>query len=238
MKAKKNKITLKNGSKIAVIGAGPAGAFFADFASQLAEERGMDISIVLFDGKDFTQGGPTGCNLCAGVISETLEQRLSARGIILPEEKVQRKIRGYYLWGREGGILLAHPHHENTITTVFRGNGPRKRVQSGNVSFDDYLLEHVLEKGVQIIHKPVWNIKMPRDEKGRVQLIYGTGKEKSLLEAELVVGAFGLSTELMGMMQVLNFGYRPPRTLNAMNVELFLGNPSTGAPRKVFWLEA
>jgi flavin-dependent dehydrogenase len=224
MKGKKNTIALNNGSKIAVIGAGPAGAFFADFASQLAEERGLDISIILFDGKDFTQSGPGGCNLCAGVISETLKNRMRERGILLPVERVQRNIEGYYLWGREGGIPLAHPHRENAITTVFRGNGPRKRAQSGNASFDDFLLEHVLGKGVTVIHKPVRNIKLPRERQGRVQLMYGTGKQKLVLEAGLGVGAFGLSTSMIEMMQSLNFGYRPPRTLNAMNVELFLGN--------------
>lgn len=143
-------LRLQNGAKIAVIGAGPAGTFFADFASQLAEERGFRVSITLFDGKDFTMEGPTGCNLCAGVISETLVKRLEERGIVIPDERVQRRIEGYHLWGRAGGLLLRHRKGEKRITTVFRGNGPRFSGQSGNISFDDYLLERVKRKGIQV----------------------------------------------------------------------------------------
>ncbi|MCK5093087.1 MAG: hypothetical protein KAR18_00085, partial [Spirochaetes bacterium] len=97
MKTGAEDLFLKDGSKIAVIGAGPAGAFFADFAMHRARERRLNLSITLFDGKDFTQSGPKGCNLCAGVISETLIDRMCSIGIVLPEEKIQRKIEGYYL---------------------------------------------------------------------------------------------------------------------------------------------
>ena len=215
---------IKNGSKIAVIGAGPAGSFFANFAMHLAQERGLNLSIVLFDGKNFTREGPQGCNMCAGVISETLVNHLEAQGIVLPEEKVQRKIEGYYHWASAGGLFLKHPMNEKRIIAVFRGNGPRLSSQKGNISFDDYLLEQVRRMGLEVINKPVNLIQLPLDPKKSVRVIYGIGKEESTFEADLVVGAFGLSATMMAMMQKLKFGYKPPRTLNAMNVEIRLDN--------------
>jgi len=216
-------LVLRNGSRIVVIGAGPAGVFFADRATELARKRGLDISIQLFDGKDFTQSGQKGCNLCAGVISETLVNNLKSRGIVLPDEKVQRKIDGYYLQMRAGGFVLKHPQHAQRIVTVYRGNGPRVSNQSENVSFDDYILERVLQKGPTVINKPVKNILLPQKSGDRVGIIFGIDKNESTIEADLVVGAFGLSTHMMDMMKSLNFGYRPPRMLNAQNIEIGLG---------------
>ena len=40
-----NKLLLKNGSKIAIIGGGPGGSFFAHFASRYAKEAGIDVSV-------------------------------------------------------------------------------------------------------------------------------------------------------------------------------------------------
>ena len=216
-------LVLRNGSRIVVIGAGPSGVFFADRATELARKRGLDISIQLFDGKDFTQSGQKGCNLCAGVISETLVNNLKSRGIVLPDEKVQRKIDGYYLQMRAGGFVLKHPQHAQRIVTVYRGNGPRVSNQSENVSFDDYILERVLQKGPTVINKPVKNILLPQKSGDRVGIIFGIDKNESTIEADLVVGAFGLSTHMMDMMKSLNFGYRPPRMLNAQNIEIGLG---------------
>ncbi len=215
-------LTLKNGSKIAVIGAGPAGTFFADKAEQLARQRGIDISVNIFDGKDFTQRGPMGCNLCAGVIAESLVNRLYYRGIVLPPERVQNTIEGYYLRGRAGGYLLKNPLNRRRITTVFRGNGPRKATEEGNVSFDDYLLEHVRRKGIKVVGQMVKNVSLPTDPEKQVRITTEKDGKKSSFYADLVVGAFGVSGSLTRKIQDLGFGYIPPRTIRAWNVEIRL----------------
>ncbi|HEB29876.1 MAG TPA: hypothetical protein ENI15_03235 [Spirochaetes bacterium] len=224
MKTRAENLTLKNGDKIAIIGSGPAGSFFADLAADMAQRKGLNLSIVLFDWKDFTKSGPSGCNLCAGVISETLVERLKNRGMILPKEKVQQKIGGYYIQSKAGGFLLKHQLDEKRITTVFRGNGPRTSTQDRNVSFDDYLLDHLRSKGLHVIHKSVKGIELPRDPGKPVRIIYGIGKEELSLEADLVIGAFGLSEVMMKKIKNLNFGYRPPHTVRAQNVEIPLKN--------------
>lgn len=71
---------LNDGSQIAIIGGGPAGSFFAHFASKFAKERGINVGITIFEGKSFHQKGPRGCNMCGGVISEKLLWRIKKPG--------------------------------------------------------------------------------------------------------------------------------------------------------------
>lgn len=222
MKAHVQNLKLRNGSRIAVIGAGPAGTFFSHFLSRLAREKGLNLSITLFDAKDFNRQGPHGCNLCAGVISETMVQLLNTHGLTLPEKIVQRKIEGYFLQIKAGGFLLKHPSEEKLITTVYRGNGPRFYRKTDNISFDSFLLNQVLHSdNINLITEPVNSVELPSDLRKSVKILYGHGRKKELIfNADLVVGAFGLNTSLMKKMQILNFGYKPPHTLNATCMEI------------------
>ena len=99
-------LTLRDGSKIAIIGGGPAGSFFAYFAQKFALEQGIRISTTIFDGKDFLQKGPRGCNLCAGVIANSLVQKLSQEGISFPEKRIINRVNGYCLHIENESLLL------------------------------------------------------------------------------------------------------------------------------------
>ncbi len=198
--------------------------FLPNFTLELARRKGLEISIVLFDRKDFIQKGPRGCNLCAGVIAESLIQRLERRGISLPPRKVQRKIGAYYFQLKSSGWLLKHPLKKDAITTVFRGNGPRFSAQEGNISFDDYLLEQIRRReGVEIVPCPVNRIELPPDLHNPVKIIYGSGDNQLSMEAELVVCAFGLNSNLLNKIVKMGFGYVPPETVRARCMEIFLG---------------
>ncbi|MGR3178504.1 MAG: hypothetical protein ACUZ8E_10650, partial [Candidatus Anammoxibacter sp.] len=125
----KKKLALENGSKIVIVGGGPAGSFFANFALHLAKEKGIDISVKIFDRRSFTNCGQSGCNMCAGVISESLYEKLKDADIVLPDSKVQQVIDGYYFQTQDFGLQLYHPQKQHTphIITVFRGGGPINR---------------------------------------------------------------------------------------------------------------
>lgn len=127
---------LKDLSNIVVIGGGPAGSFFAHFALRLAKKYGLKVIATILDGRDFIQRGPVGCNMCAGVLSETLIEKMESQRIILPKTRVQQEINGYYFQTREHGIQLHHPKpgHTPKIITVFRGNGPRFSELTTNIS--------------------------------------------------------------------------------------------------------
>ncbi|MBT3881166.1 MAG: hypothetical protein HON76_00585 [Candidatus Scalindua sp.] len=217
-------LLLKNGSKIAIIGGGPGGSFFAHFASRYAKEAGIDISIKIYDRKSFCQRGPRGCNMCAGVISENLFNNLEKEGIHIADFCVQRKIEGYCLQTQDESVSLHHPvpGHTPKIVTVFRGNGPLQSSHEGNVSFDDYLLNHVKGQGAEIVFEVVKDFKMPARKEEPVIVISGEGDFKTEFEADLVVGAFGVNTGMMERVGNMGFGYKPPKTVRTCQCEIML----------------
>jgi flavin-dependent dehydrogenase len=215
---------LHNGSRIAIVGAGPAGTFFAHFALKLAQQKGLQITVTLFDGKSFMRLGPPGCNMCAGVISETLYARLAEEGIHLPEGRVQRSIDAYHLYTRDFHLPLTHPEGKRgAIRTVYRGSGPRFWSARSDVSFDDFLLNYVKAEGATVIEEVVREIILPSDSAQPVRLLCGHPGSHAEYEADLVVGAFGLNTAILEQIVDLQFGYRPPRWERAFQAELELG---------------
>jgi flavin-dependent dehydrogenase len=220
----RGELTLRNGSKIAIIGGGPAGSFFAHFAQKLASQKGIDVSIVIFDGKDFLQAGPKGCNLCAGVIAESLNHKLREEGIFLPKKRIMNQVDGYCLHVTGEHLLLSRAESEkNTITTVFRGNGPRYSTFPEIISFDDFLLSWAQDRGAKVTSLPVWEVKLSEKKHEPVSLYFGKKEDLHEFEADLVVGAFGVNTYLMKKIQQLNFGYKPPSTLLTFGAEVKLG---------------
>jgi len=215
---------LRSGSRIAIVGGGPAGSFFAHFAKKQAEKNGLDVAVVIFDGKDFLQRGPGGCNLCAGVISASLEAKLRQEGLFLPEERIINRIDGYSLHIDAETLRLSCVDNGNrSIATVFRGNGPRYSHFPQVISFDDFLLNSAQEHGTKVISKPVWEILLPQKPTERVALLYGEKRPFEHYEADLVVGAFGVNTHLFKIVEGLGIHYRPPSTLKTFQAEFRLG---------------
>ena len=220
-----NNLSLKNGSRIAIIGGGPAGSFFAHFASKYAKEMGIDVSIKIFDKKDFCQSGPRGCNMCAGVISENLFNKLEEEGINIPPFCIQRKIEGYCLQTQDDSVFLHHPvpGHAPKIITVFRGNGPLLSSHEENVSFDDFLLNYVKKQGIEVISGVVKGLKLPSRKGGLINVIFGEKETKKEFEADLVAGAFGVNTGMTERIANMDFGYKPPDTVRTCQCEIMLG---------------
>ncbi len=116
---------LKDGATIAVIGGGPAGSFFSILALKEARARGVRLSLILFDGKDFLKEGPRGCNMCASVISRNLLLELEKLGLSIPRDRVQRLIDSYIFHTIEGSHTVVSPPEKGPLPVIFRGNGPR-----------------------------------------------------------------------------------------------------------------
>jgi 2-polyprenyl-6-methoxyphenol hydroxylase-like FAD-dependent oxidoreductase len=51
-------LQLKDGSRVAVVGGGPAGSFFAYFLREMAERFDREIDIVIYESRDFSGVGP------------------------------------------------------------------------------------------------------------------------------------------------------------------------------------
>ena len=102
-------LRLKGGSRVAVIGGGPAGSFFSYFLLTMAKQAGLDIGVDVYEPRDFSQPGQSGCNKCGGIIYGSLVQSLAADGITLPSSVVQQGIAGYTFHTDEGSVRIKPP---------------------------------------------------------------------------------------------------------------------------------
>lgn len=146
---------LTNGSRVGVIGGGPAGSLFAYFLLRLANAIDLDITVDVYEPRRFTNSGPAGCNHCGGIVSESLVQMLATEGINLPPSVVQRGIYSYVLHMDAGSIEIESPVEEQRIAAIYRGNGPRAAVDMPWDSFDGYLQQMCEKEGARIVHQLV-----------------------------------------------------------------------------------
>lgn len=202
--------------RVAIVGAGPAGTVCAMFLLFYARRLARDVEVVLFDRKVFTEFGPKGCNLCAGVISHTLVRNLAALDVTIPPAAIQQEVTGYHMESRAGGIHLAKPPG-STIYTVYRGIGPRSLEYDEARSFDQLLLTCAVQRGAQYVNALVSDIRLPTDPTAPVEVLYGDGKRYL---ADVVVAAFGLHSSLGRRLEDLGFGYRSPESIQACQAEI------------------
>jgi flavin-dependent dehydrogenase len=208
---------LGDGSRVGVIGGGPAGSFAAYFLLEMADRVGIDIAVDIYEPKEFVVRGPAGCNNCGGIISESLVQLLATEGINLPPNVVQRGLGSYILHSDTGTVRIDNASEERRIAAVHRGGGPRT-VQGGQWdSFDNYLLDRARQKGANLISTRVENITL---ENG-LPCIHAKGGEA--VAYDLVVGAVGVNSPVLKVFEKLGFEYRKPKTTKTYIGEFFLG---------------
>ena len=212
----KSDFTLDDNSRVAVIGGGPSGSLFSYFALKMAKMVDKNIDITIFEPKAFTKDGPIGCNRCGGVISEHLVQTLAVEGVNIPPEVVQRGIDSYVLHTQRGDVSIKSPAAEKRIATVYRGGGPKGIKEKDRESFDNFLLQCAIQEGAT--HSPL-----------RIDGIKNSGKPvvnadgNDVMEADLVVGAFGVNSTTWKVFEGLDMGYKRPETTSAFITELELG---------------
>jgi CRP-like cAMP-binding protein/flavin-dependent dehydrogenase len=208
---------LKNGSGIGVIGGGPAGSIYSYFVLDLAERAGLDITVDIYEDKDFSRPGPAGCNHCGGIVSESLVQMLASEGINLPPGVVQRSFDSYVLHMDVGSIKIDTPLEEKRIAAMFRGAGPlgSKGLERG--SFDGFLQKLTVKKGANLINQRVSNIDF---ENGTPVIKTRKGVSKSY---DLIVGATGLNPKSLNLFEELGFGFQPPKATKTHICEFELG---------------
>jgi flavin-dependent dehydrogenase len=212
-----DKLELVDGSKIAVIGGGPAGSFASYFLLEMAERADLDIEIEIYEPRDFSCVAPGGCNMCGGIISETLVQNLAAEGINLPDTVVQRGIESYVLHMDVGTVRIETPVDEKRIAAVYRGAGPRDIQVRKWGSFDHHLEELAVARGAKVTRGRVTQISM---DDGRPSISVKGGEPKTY---DLLVAAVGVNSPALKLFKDLDFGYEPPQTTKTFIREYFLG---------------
>jgi flavin-dependent dehydrogenase len=223
VKAAPRELSLEDGSRVAVVGGGPAGTFFAYFLLRLAESVGLEIGIDIYEPRLFTHRGPAGCNHCGGIVSESLVQLLASEGINLPTEVVERGIEAYMLHMDVGSVRIRTPSEEKRIAGVFRGNGPRGSERSLRVGFDRYLLDLAASSGAQVVRSLVTRVGWHED---RPEIEHGSGKRASY---DLVALAAGVNSQLLQNGCEAAPGYSFPGTLTTFISEFHLGQAAIQA---------
>ncbi len=227
-------LQLNDGSRVAVIGGGPAGSFFSFFLLDTARRIDLDIHVDIYEPRDFSRPGPMGCNMCGGIISESLVQMLAAEGLILPPTVVQRGIDSYTLHMDVGSVRINTPVAEKRIAAVTRGPGPRDLKEIKWDSFDGYLQKLAVEKGACVINKRVREITWEDGPRLR------TGKEFSDAY-DLIVLATGVNAAAHSLMKNFDAAYESPQTTKTFIQEYFLGEEviaeALGSSMHVFLLD-
>jgi flavin-dependent dehydrogenase len=211
-------LRLNSGSRVAVIGGGPAGSFFSYFLLKMAKQAKLDIGVDVYEPRDFSQPGQSGCNKCGGIIYGSLVQSLATDGIFLPSSVVQEGIAGYTFHIDEGSVLIKPPSDEKRIASVRRGAGPCGAAVSLLASFDGFLLTLAEEKGARIVRERVTEAVMI-EGKPRVTTKSGLSEEYDLL-----VGALGVNSSDLKLFERCGTGYTPPATTKTYITEILLGD--------------
>ena len=208
---------LQDGSRIGVIGGGPASSFFTWFLLKYSRERGINVHIDIIEPKDFTSSGPAGCNKCGGIVSESLIRMLLQDGIQIPSNVIRRDIESYTLHLEYGKAIIETPFPERSIASMFRGLGPRGPADSEHLSFDNFLLDLCRQQEVQVIHDTVVRAdRLPES----VRVV--TGHTGEFLY-DLVAGAVGLNMFTLEVFQSLCPAYSPPVITRTHISEIHMG---------------
>lgn len=207
-------------SRVAIVGAGPAGSLFALHLSRFARQVGLRLRITLFEPRLFESPGPAGCNKCAGILSSSLVHNLSRLGLCVPDHVIANRIGGYRLHTCHGSVEAHQPHPLEPILSVFRGCGPRAAGTLERDTFDGHLLRCAVDRGVEL-------------RKEEVDAVGADGLRPQLMVDGRVQG-FDLLVLAVGVNSRLGRNilgpYRAPATRSMVQNELALGR-STIADR-------
>jgi flavin-dependent dehydrogenase len=192
---------LKDHSRVCIVGGGPAGSLAALHLLHLSKLHNLSFKVQIFEPRDFSRPGPSGCNRCAGVLSSRLWGNLSELDLSLPEETIQAELQHYTIHLDGESIHLNRPDPSRRIVSVYRGGGPRMIDGPPEAGFDHYLLDQAINRGaIQIstrVRQVTWEDRP----------VIHTRQE--LYPADLLVLAIGINSKSP---LATSYGYHPPKT--------------------------
>jgi flavin-dependent dehydrogenase len=197
---------LQDGSRVAVVGGGPAGSFFSYFLMKMAGVIDLDVSVDIYEPRSFARCGPAGCNHCGGVVSELLVQILAAEGIRLPRGVVQRGVESYVVHMDVGDVAIESPVHEQRIAALYRGNGPREGADASLESFDGYLQGMAVDQGARVVRRLITGV---HHGDGLPVLEFGDGSEKPY---DLLAVASGVNSNFLNLLDEMPGDFQPPKS--------------------------
>ncbi len=207
---------LGDGARVGVIGGGPAGSFFAYFLLGFASRMDLALDVEIYEPRDFTKPGPVGCNMCGGIVSESMVQLLAVEGINLPSTIVQRGIDSYVLHTDRERIKIGTPLHERRIAAIHRGGGPRDAKDLKWGGLDGYLLGLARGRGAKLCPVRVADVGW---DGGRPQVRLPDATRTY----DLLVGATGVNSTGWQLFEKLGLPSKRCETTKAYITEINLG---------------
>jgi flavin-dependent dehydrogenase len=192
---------LSNGSRVVIVGGGPAGSFSAIHLLRYAAEAGLSLEVIIVEARDFNRPGPGGCNKCAGILSAHLTRSLESLGLDIPPEVIQSELDTYVLHLNYLEVTIHQPDTGQRTLSVYRGGGPRLGPPPLAHSFDGWLLQQAVECGASLRRSRVKTV-LP----GAKPTVVTVHEE---LAADLVIVATGVNSRVPLHRA---WGYRPPAT--------------------------
>lgn len=202
--------------RIAVVGGGPAGSFFALHALKFAGEAGREVSVTIYEGRDFRRSGPTGCNMCAGIIPVSYLNQFTALGLVIPPAMILSRIRSYSLHTSACTLSAVQPDAEAEIVSVYRGTGPWSGSALEMVSFDEWLIQEAVSRGAVLRRSFVEAVHL-----GPPAEVTSAGEGRRYDLVVLASGVNGRQPVIRGL------SYGPPPTGSMCQTELHLGREET-----------
>lgn len=229
-------MTLKCGDKIAVLGGGPAGSFFAIHILREAKKANLNITVTIIDkkvGVD-TNGIITelkGCNCCAGIISPRLQKELVKENISPPNDVVCERFTHIWIHGLWKNFPLKVPAGEG-LFSVFRGSLPSKKtgLHTLPLGFDAFILQKAVDEGAHIINGDVLDIHYASDYNPSFTVKPHSGNPFTA-EADFICISTGVnpgpdsekeckSNSLLNSYKVINPKFKPTQTRASLIFEL------------------
>jgi len=227
----KERVTLKDGDRIAVLGGGPAGSFFAILLLRLAKKNHQDIRVTIIDKRMVLEPfRPVqelkGCNFCAGIISPRLQKKLEENNIQLPRDVICEKFIHIWIHGLWKNFPLRVPAGQG-IFSVFRGTLPTNR-EGMTRGLDLFLLKKAVELGADIMTGDVQQIHYSPEHKPCLTIRSALG-DVSTMESDFACICTGIRSNFKekcpkksfwGSYQKINPLFIPPKARPALIFEL------------------
>ncbi len=201
---------LVSGSRVGIIGGGPAGSFTALYLLWYAKQCGYSPVVHIYEPRDFAEAGPRGCSQCAGILSSSLLKNIKELDLDIPLSVIQSRISSYRLLSPFGEMVVRNPEMED-IFSVFRGGGPLRHPLGREASFDNYLLEEARKRGAEVMKEKVDGFQTKAQPYILVQ--------NRSIPYDLIVLAAGVES---GRIKAFGNKYRPPQTQLMSQDELYV----------------
>lgn len=239
--------------RIAVVGGGPAGAFFALTLKQKAKLAGRSFDVVILEGKRDLEDdkfpallcNKEGCNYCAGGLSPRLVDALQDLDITLPEEIILDKIKSLTIQGHWKNIVLSVPD-ERKMFTVFRGSRPQAR-RDTCTNFDSFLLHQAERTGARLLTAELVDVTYDADSRPVITYVTKSTMAVEKMTCDFVVLAGGVNQiqgaeldkqSLFKLVQRIIPRYQPPKVRKTLIFELEIsGENSLAMEGEIYFVE-